>query len=162
MEITRPSTNAGEAEYLTGFKFHSSSSVIPAASKKILVLGGTAFTSFITVLVVCLVLFVFTENVSTASAADISSPVTLHILDTSTGFPASGVYVELEMNSTEGWSLVGSTTTGSDGRSSTIVPDSYDVSKLCYSKCSNFVVETLLATTGWPISDAVLHQGIFR
>jgi 5-hydroxyisourate hydrolase-like protein (transthyretin family) len=132
MEITRPSTNAGEAEFLTGSKFQSSTTTISAASKK-LFLGGTAFTSFMTVLVVCLVFFVFSENVSTASAADITSPVTLHILDTSTGFPASGVYVELEMNSTSGWSLVGSTTTGTDGRSSSIVPDSYDVSEMLFT-----------------------------
>ena len=53
-------------------------------------------------------------------------PVTLHILDTSTGLPACSIYCELERNTSEGWALIGSCTTGNDGRSNDIVPDSVD------------------------------------
>ncbi|CAM9204425.1 unnamed protein product, partial [Ectocarpus fasciculatus] len=52
--------------------------------------------------------------------------VTLHILDTSTGSPAGGVLCQLEMNTTDGWVLIGSSTTGSDGRANDIVPDSIE------------------------------------
>jgi hypothetical protein len=106
----------------------NSSSLAMKVTKKTALIGGTAFTTFATVLIVCLVVLVFSESVSNVDAATYTTPLTLHVLDTSTGIPASGVYVELERNTSTGWVFVGSTTTGSDGRgSTTILPETAEV-----------------------------------
>jgi 5-hydroxyisourate hydrolase len=95
-------------------------------SKKTIGVGSATFTTLATVLTVCLVLLLASDPNNSAYAEEISTPVTLHILDTSSGQPAGGVYCTLEQNTTDGWSLVGSATTGSDGRADTIVPDGID------------------------------------
>lgn len=99
-----------------------------SASKKAIGVGSATFTTFATVLTVCLVLLLAGDSNSSAHAEELFAPVTLHILDTSTGSPAGGVLCQLERNTTEGWVLVGSSTTGTDGRINNIVPD--EVSEL--------------------------------
>ena len=42
--------------------------------------------------------------------------ITTHILDTSAGKPASGVHIELARHEGEGWTILGTGTTNSDGR----------------------------------------------
>jgi 5-hydroxyisourate hydrolase len=45
------------------------------------------------------------------------SPITTHVLDTSTGKPASGVPVVLELKTnTTGWQMIGEAVTDTDGR----------------------------------------------
>ena len=44
------------------------------------------------------------------------SAITTHILDVSTGVPARGVPVTLELETGEGWEVVGTGTTDDDGR----------------------------------------------
>jgi len=44
------------------------------------------------------------------------SGITTHILDLTTGRPASGVHVNLERQSSDGWSTAGSGETNADGR----------------------------------------------
>ena len=85
--------------------------------KQFWILGGTAFTTMTTVLVICLVLLVFTESIPGADAvSDKDKPISFHLLDTSRGKNAGNVYVELFKNSSTGWILIGEDTSGSDGR----------------------------------------------
>lgn len=52
------------------------------------------------------------------------SPITTHILDTTRGRPAVGVAIRLERRSDdEGFTLVGSGVTDSDGRLRTLLPE---------------------------------------
>ena len=44
------------------------------------------------------------------------SAITTHILDISTGFPARGVSVTLEQETSEGWKIIGEGQTDNDGR----------------------------------------------
>lgn len=44
------------------------------------------------------------------------SAITTHILDISTGFPARGVPVILEQETSEGWKIIGKDQTDNDGR----------------------------------------------
>ena len=105
----------------------SSSQVLPfGLTKNTTVVGSATFTYFATLLTIGLVGLLASNPNSVANAEVIQAPVTLHILDTSTGVPAANIYCELERNTTDGWALIGSSTTGSDGRSNDIVPTSID------------------------------------
>lgn len=44
------------------------------------------------------------------------SAITTHILDISTGFPARGVLITLEQETSEGWKIIGKGQTDNDGR----------------------------------------------
>lgn len=56
--------------------------------------------------------------------AVIMSAVTTHVLDTSQGRPASGVFIELERQRDDGtWLRLGSGYTDGDGRLRTLLPD---------------------------------------
>lgn len=48
--------------------------------------------------------------------------ITTHVLDTSVGRPASGVAVELELLSANGWEPVGAGLTDEDGRLGALLP----------------------------------------
>lgn len=52
--------------------------------------------------------------------------ITTHVLDTSTGAPASGVAVELEVLAGGGWEPVGAGLTDEDGRLGGLVPEGAD------------------------------------
>ena len=49
------------------------------------------------------------------------SGISTHVLDTASGRPASGVPVTLEQEQTEGWHVLGSGTTDTDGRLRTLL-----------------------------------------
>lgn len=55
-----------------------------------------------------------------------NSPITTHVLDTSTGKPAAGVPVRLERQKEGGWEDVGSGVTNEDGRVSDLVTGSIE------------------------------------
>ena len=50
------------------------------------------------------------------------SAITTHVLDTSRGQPAGGVVVLLELQSAQGWQLLGQGTTDADGRLKSLLP----------------------------------------
>ncbi|WP_394552824.1 hydroxyisourate hydrolase [Agromyces sp. MMS24-JH15] len=54
------------------------------------------------------------------------SRVTSHVLDATTGRPAVGVGVRLEVRDGDGWSAVATATTDDDGRASTLGPAELD------------------------------------
>jgi hypothetical protein len=90
---------------------------------------SAATSAFTIVLVTLLLVSVYSPVDGLVS----TSPVTLHVLDTSTGYPGAGVFVELQMNSTStssencGWIPIASTTTDSDGRGPDLFPDTTTV-----------------------------------
>eukprot|EP00992_Anisonema_acinus_P007438 TRINITY_DN3246_c0_g1_i1.p2 TRINITY_DN3246_c0_g1~~TRINITY_DN3246_c0_g1_i1.p2 ORF type:complete len:150 (+),score=45.13 TRINITY_DN3246_c0_g1_i1:57-506(+) len=51
-----------------------------------------------------------------AVVADMRSPVTVHILDTTAGHPAGGVNVTLYQEAADGWTLLSGKVTDNDGR----------------------------------------------
>ena len=51
-----------------------------------------------------------------------SAPISTHVLDTSLGRPAQGVGVTLEIESGEGWRVIGRGATNSDGRAADLSP----------------------------------------
>ena len=51
------------------------------------------------------------------------SPITTHVLDTSTGSPAAGVPIRLEIAKDDAWEEVGSGETNSDGRLPGLLPE---------------------------------------
>lgn len=53
------------------------------------------------------------------------SPITTHVLDTSTGRPAAGVPIVLEKDETQGWRKLGSGETDADGRLKTLLPQGH-------------------------------------
>ena len=52
-----------------------------------------------------------------------ASPITTHILDTSTGRPAANVPVGLEIADGAGWREIGAGTTDADGRNRTLMDE---------------------------------------
>lgn len=60
------------------------------------------------------------------------SPITTHILDISCGQPAGGVKVRLFLNSGDSFVEIGSGTTDSDGRVSTLLPPDHKLSQAVY------------------------------
>jgi len=50
------------------------------------------------------------------------SPITTHVLDTATGFPAEGIAVELSMESGGQWSRLAAASTNADGRITDLLP----------------------------------------
>ena len=53
------------------------------------------------------------------------SSITTHVLDTSRGKPASSVAVTLELQSDQGWQVLGQGTTDADGRLKSLLPDDF-------------------------------------
>ncbi len=51
------------------------------------------------------------------------SPITTHVLDTSTGKPASGVPITLSRKENDHWNIVGSGSTDNDGRLKTLMAE---------------------------------------
>jgi 5-hydroxyisourate hydrolase len=58
--------------------------------------------------------------------------ITTHILDTSRGRPASGVAVVLEMQSDEGWRVLGRGATDADGRVRDLLPADFKLAPGTY------------------------------
>jgi len=50
-----------------------------------------------------------------------NSPITTHVLDTSVGRPAQGLGITLEMESGDGWRLLGKGVTDADGRAANLI-----------------------------------------
>ena len=122
--------------YFMVYRSSAGKTSLGLTKKQAWVLGGTAFTTMSTVLVVCLVLLVFTDSVPGADAQENKNyPISFHILDTSIGKNAAGIYSELYKNSTDGWVLIGTDTTGEDGRNTiAIYPDTMDVSTAAFDE----------------------------
>lgn len=53
------------------------------------------------------------------------SPITTHVLDTSSGRPAEGVAVTLELKAGPSWNMLGQGSTDADGRLASLLPDSH-------------------------------------
>ena len=53
------------------------------------------------------------------------SSITTHILDTSRGLPAAGVTVVLELQSAQGWQVLGRGVTDADGRVQSLLPANF-------------------------------------
>ncbi|HEY0426678.1 MAG TPA: hydroxyisourate hydrolase [Pyrinomonadaceae bacterium] len=68
------------------------------------------------------------------------SAITTHILDVSTGFPARGVPVRLEKQTSTGWEIVGKGATDDDGRLRDLLAPDAEFSKGDYRL--TFDVET--------------------
>ncbi|MGB8508602.1 MAG: hydroxyisourate hydrolase [Pyrinomonadaceae bacterium] len=61
------------------------------------------------------------------------SAITTHVLDISTGSPARGVRVALEIQTSEvGWKVIGDGETDADGRLKTLMPDGAALSAATY------------------------------
>jgi 5-hydroxyisourate hydrolase len=55
------------------------------------------------------------------------SAITTHILDTSSGRPAGGVAVTLEVRANGGWQILGRGRTDADGRLKSLLPADFDL-----------------------------------
>jgi 5-hydroxyisourate hydrolase len=60
------------------------------------------------------------------------SAITTHILDTSRGRPAAGVTVVLELQSEEGWQVLGQGITDADGRVKSLLGDDFKLAPGAY------------------------------
>ena len=60
------------------------------------------------------------------------SAITTHILDTSRGHPAAGVAVVLELQSAQGWQVLGRGVTDTDGRVHNLLGDDFKLAPGTY------------------------------
>ena len=58
-------------------------------------------------------------------------PITTHVLNTSSGLPASGINVTLEIQNDDSWNLISRSQTNDDGRIMTW-PESYELQNAVY------------------------------
>ncbi|HZH90582.1 MAG TPA: hydroxyisourate hydrolase [Pyrinomonadaceae bacterium] len=97
------------------------------------------------------------------------SAITTHVLDTSSGRPAGGVAVTLEVRAEAGWQILGRGRTDADGRLKSLLPADFDLKagayRLTFGTSDYFAARNVESfypevTISFVVTDAAAHYHV--